>query len=437
MEWQLVLMLIGGGFLVLLLLGLPVAVAFLSVNILGVYLFMGGTRGLEHFILELYMSIASFSLVPIPLFILMGDVLFRAGIAVRVIDTLDQWLGRVPGRLSLLAIGGGTLFATISGVNAGGVALLGSVLAPEMERRGYHKSMTFGPIMGGGVLATMIPPSALAIILAWLLKTSVGGLLIAIIIPGLLMSGLFAAYIFVRAYLQPSLAPPYIGVTVPLRQRGLDFARYILPLGSIVFLVVGLIFLGIATPTEAAALGAAGCFVLAACYGKLNRKNLVDILRSTVRTTGMLLLILVGARAFSELMAFTGVTRGVTNAVLSFAASPIEIILIMMLVLLVMGCFIETLSISLVTIPIFLPIIQATGIDVLWFAVLMLTMLETGGLTPPFGLTLFVMKGVSPPDTRMKDIYSSALPFIALICVVVVLVAAFPGLALWLPGLMR
>ena len=209
MEWWAYMFFFFGGLTVLLLIGLPVAFAFTLVNIIGVYVFWGGTIGLQQLVLSIDSSISTFVLVPVPMFILMGAVMFHSGVAYRMIDVLDEWLGRIAGRLSLLAVGAGALFATLTGVAMGSVAMLGSTLVPDMEKRGYSKSMSYGPILASGSLAIMIPPTALGVILASLGKISVGKLLVGIIIPGLMLAGVYAAYIVIRCTLQPSLAPAY------------------------------------------------------------------------------------------------------------------------------------------------------------------------------------------------------------------------------------
>jgi len=266
MEWWLILILIFLSMVFLFLIGVPVAFAFLLINIISFYLFAGGEQGLGQIILSLYASVTKFTILPVPLFILMGEVMFQSGVANNMMDALDKWLGRIPGRLSLLAVGGGSLFGTLSGSSMAGAAMLGSVLVPEMEKRGYKSEMSIGPILGSGGLAIMIPPSVLGVLLAAVGRFSVGDFLIAIFIPGLIMAVCYASYIILRSYFQPHLAPSYDVKRVSLSEKLSLSLRYILPLGSIVFLVIGLIFLGVATPSESAALGAVGSFVLAFIY---------------------------------------------------------------------------------------------------------------------------------------------------------------------------
>ena len=436
MEWYLVLALIVGSFLVLLLLGTPVAFAFLFVNLLGALLFWGGLDGLRQLTLSVFRSVTTFALMPIPMFVLIGEVMFIAGIAPLALDALDKWLGRIPGRLSLLAVAGGTLFATLSGVSIAGVAMLGSTLAPEMERRGYKKSMSLGPILGSGGLSTMIPPTAMGVLLASLAKISVVAFLISIILPGLSLAMLYVIYILVRCRLQPWIAPTYEVAAVPLREKVTDFARHVLPLGIVIFLVIGVVFLGFATPAEAAATGALASFGLAAGYRKLNWGVVRKTIANTLRITVMIFMIFTGAVAFSQILAFTGVTSSLARLGTELPVAPLILVGMMQLPLLLMGCFMEPLSMLMVTIPIYMPIIRAVGLNPIWFGTILLLNEEVALLSPPFGLSLFTMKGVAPPGTTMGDVYRAAIPFLGLQLIILLAIILFPPLALWLPSKM-
>ncbi len=437
MEWWITGLVLLASLIVLLLTGMPVAFVFMIINVVGVVVFWGGESGLRQLIMSMWSSVSSFTLMPIPMFILMGEIMFRSGIAPRMMDTLDKWLGRLPGRLGLLAVAGGTVFSTLSGSAMASTAMLGSVLTPEIERRGYKKAMSLGPIMGSGGLAIMVPPTNLGVLLAALAYISVAGLLMAIIIPGLLMAALYAAYIIIRCWLQPSIAPPYDVTLPPLSDRIKSLVLYVLPLSGIIFLVIGVIFLGIATPSEAAAIGALGSIILAFIYKGINRKIIKEAVGDTLRISGMVLLILTGAAAFAQILAFTGASRGLVGLVTDLSLSPISVLIMMQVILLIMGMFLEQLSIMMITLPIFMPIVNAVGINPLWFGVIMLLNMEMATTSPPFGLNLFVMKGVAPPDTTMGDIYKAALPFLGCDLIAMILIIAFPTLALWLPAIMR
>jgi tripartite ATP-independent transporter DctM subunit len=292
-----------------------------------------------------------------------------------------------------------------------------------------------GPIMASGALAMLIPPSALAVIFAAVAKVSIGKLLLALVVPGLMLAALYAAFIIVTASRRPDLAPRYEVDSVPLRERLLAVIRYVLPLFAVVFLVIGAIFLGIATPTEAAALGCLGSFALAAAYGGLTLDNVAKALRGTASITVMMLTILAAAIGFSQLLAFTGASRGLLEFVVTGLQSPMVFLVLTLALILVLGCFLEQIAIMLITLPILMPIVLELGIDPIWFSVMVLINLEIALMTPPFGMLLFVMRGVTPPEISIVEVYRSALPYVAINLVVIGLVLAFPQIALFLPSL--
>jgi len=437
MEWWLALLIILGSLFVLFALGIPVAFAFLAVDILGAIIFFGGTAGLLQLIDSIRGSVATFTLLPLVLFLLMGSILFYSGIAFNTIDAVDKWLGHVPGRLGLIAIAAGVLLATLTGSNMASTAILGGALTPEMERRGYKKVMSLGPIMAAGGLAMMIPPSGLAVLVAALGEASIGGVLMGIIIPGLMMAFVYVFYTIIRCWLQPSLAPPYKTEPTTLSTKIMLTAKYVLPIGVVIFLVTGVIFLGVATPSEAAATGALGSFLLAACYGNLNWQSLKKIMIETASLSFMILLIITGAITFGQILAFSGASIGLAKLLSSLPVPPIMVVVAMLLALLILGTAAEEVSLVVVTIPLFMPIVRALGLDPVWFCVLMLLNIEMGMISPPYGSILFVMQGVAPSGTTAGDIYRAALPYFFLDCVVMAVMLAFPITVLWLPSMMR
>ena len=329
MEWWLILLIVFGSLLVLMALGMPVAFSFILINVVGVFLLMGGEIGLRQLGLSIFSSVTTFTFMPIPLFIVMGEVIFHSSAAPKMIDTIDKWMGRLPGRLALLSVAGGTLFASLTGSSLGSTAMLGSTLVPEMEKHGYKKSMSIGPILGSGGLAIMIPPSAIAVLLAAIAEVSIGRTLMAIILPGLLMAVLYATYIILRCWLQPSVAAPYEVAPIPVSETLLALVRYVLPAGFVIFMVIGLIFLGIASPTEAAATGALSTFILAAFYGRLNWDMVKKSISSSMWITAMIFLIIAGAKSYSEILAFSGASRGLVELVTSLPFAPIAMVLAM------------------------------------------------------------------------------------------------------------
>jgi tripartite ATP-independent transporter DctM subunit len=435
MAWYEILLVLLGTLIALMALGLPVVFAFFATNLVGAFIFMGGENGILQLVRNAVDSVQSFALLPIPLFILMGEIMFYTGVAARAIDAVDKLIARVPGRLSLVAITGGTIFASLSGSSIANTAMLGSTLLPEMYRRGYKPSIAIGPIVAVGGIAILIPPSALAVLLGSIAQIPIGALLIAAIVPALILAALFFAYVILRCRLDPSLAPPYEVQALSWRERILPFVKYVLPLFAIFVVVVGSIIGGIATPTESAALGAAASLIAAAAYRRLTWNNFVVSIRQTLRFTVMTLFIICGSITFSQIMAFSQASNGLSAAVLGVGLAPLELLAGMLLILLFLGCFMDQVSMMMITIPLFMPLVQQAGFDPVWFGVLMLMCLEISLATPPFGLLLFVAKGASP-ESSMRDIVLSVAPFIALALGVVVLLIAAPELTLWLPRLM-
>ena len=437
MGWEFALLLMLGALAALLLIGLPVAVAFLGVNILGAWIFLGGEAGLTQMTRNSVAAITNFTLAPIPLFIMMGEILLHTGIAFRAIDAIERLIARVPGRIPIVAVAGGTVFAALSGSTIANTAMLGRALLPEMLRRGYDPTLAMGPIMATGGIAMLIPPSALAVLVGSLAGISIASLLVAGIIPALIMAALFVGYIVVRCLLNPSLAPSEDVSRLSLRERIVPFLVYVVPLSIIFMAVVGSLLLGIATPTESAALGVLAALATAVGYRVLTWQNLVTSLRATAKTSVMILFIIVASITFSQVLAFSGATRGFIQLVEGLALSPFAVLLGMMATLLALGCFIDQVSMVMITVPLFIPLADLVGIDLVWLGVIYLLTMEISFLTPPFGLLLFVMKGVAPPEITMARIYRAALPFLLLELTVLALVMIWPGLGTWLPSVIE
>jgi tripartite ATP-independent transporter DctM subunit len=436
-PWQLMLLIIFGGMLFLMATGMPIALSFLTIVLVGAYVLFGGMAGLEQIVLSIYSTLTTFMILPIPLFVLMGELMVHSGIAVNVIDVLGKWMGRIPGRLALLTVAAGTILSTLTGASMASTAVLGSVLVPEMEKRGYQKRMILGPILGSGGLAMMIPPSAMAIILCSIGEISIGKTLMAIIIPGLLMAILYATYIILACLIKPSLAPSYDVTRPPFLEKLVGLVVYVFPTGIIVFLVIGLILLGVATPSESAASGTFGMVVLVLLYKRLTWDVIKKSILGTLNVTGMVFLIIASANAFSQILSFSGATQGLTEFATHLPLPPIVMVITMQIVILILGGFMDPVCILMITLPIFVPFIESLGFDTVWFATLVILNIEMAMVSPPFGLCLFVMKGVTSEDTSMTDIYLSVFPFLACDSIVMALIIAIPPIALWLPGLMR
>ncbi|MEM8838391.1 MAG: TRAP transporter large permease [Pseudomonadota bacterium] len=437
MEWYEALSLLIGTLLVLMLIGLPVAFAFLAVNILGAFVFLGGGIGLDQLVRNTVASVSNFSLAPIPLFLLMGEILFQTGVAYSAINAIDRLITKVPGRLSIVSVLGGTVFSSLSGSTIANTAVLGSALLPDMLKRGYRPTIAMGPIMATGSIAMLIPPSALAVLLGSLAGISIAKLLLAGIIPGLLMAASFLVYITVRCALNPSLAPAYDVGALSLRKRLAPFFIYVLPLFLIFIVVVGSILGGFATPTESAALGSVASVIAAAAYGKLTLSALLRALMETAKISVMILFIIAASVTFAQILAFSGAARGLLDLILAFDADTMTLLIAMLVVLLILGAFMDQVSMIMITLPFFIPLAQGAGIELLWFGVLMLVIMEISFMTPPFGLLIFVMKGVAPPEISLGTVYMAALPFIGLSLGVLALLVVFPELTTFLPDMIR
>jgi tripartite ATP-independent transporter DctM subunit len=433
MSWQFAAWLMLGGSTVLLLAGLPVAFTFIAVNIAGAAIWLGGDVGVQQLARNSVISIASFSLTPIPLFILMGEVLFHTGIAVKVIDGVERLIAQVPGRLAVVAVVAGTIFSAISGSTIATTAMLGSLMVPVMLSRGYHPTMATGPVMAIGAVDMLIPPSALTVLLGSFSGISISKLLIGGVVPGLILSVAFVAYIVIRVSITPSLAPP-----TPLTRyhgwaRLLPFVQYVIPLVSIFVIVVISMSAGWATPTESAAIGAFATMLMALIYRALTFKNLFAALRGTVAISTIILFIILGATTFAQILSFSGASNGLVGQLLGLGLAPMAIVAGMMAMLIFLGIFVDQVSMMLITLPIFMPIVQRLSLDPVWFGVMFLICMQLGLLLPPHGLLLMTMRGVTPPQVTMAHIFVAVIPYVAMSLLVLALVFFVPAVAVWLP----
>jgi tripartite ATP-independent transporter DctM subunit len=434
LEWFEAIVLMFGCLIAIMVTGMPISFAFMFTCIIGAVLFWGGAPGLDQLAMSFYSSVGNYNFMPIPLFVLMGDVIFASGTGTQIVGAVDKLLGKLPGRLSLLAIGSGVLLGTMIGISGGSIGILGRVLVPEMEQRGYKPPMVYGPIVCSGTLAILIPPSALAVFLGAIGQVSVGKLLMGIIVPGLLLAVLFAAYIIIRCRLQPSLAPTYEIERVPMREKIKAFAYYILPIAIVILAVIGSVFLGVATPSESAALGVVACVILAALYRKLSWRMLLKSGMSCVRVTVMVFFIVVGSISFSRILATTGAITELVDMTTNLEVNPIWIIILTQIILIFCGMFMDPASIVMITAPIFFPLASALGYDLIWFGVLSLLNIQLGLISPPFGLDVYTMKAVAPHDVSLGTVFRSSLPYMGLGFLLMLMILFIPSLATWLPS---
>src|SRR5690349_289902 len=437
MAWYWVALILFGSALGLMMLGIPVAIGFFITNVIAAMLFMGGPLGIQQIINNGFGAMTNFALVPIPMFLFMGELFYHTGLATRCFNAADKLLGNIRGRLAYVTLIGGTAYAGPAGSSMGACALLGRLMVPEMMKRGYSKYLSLGPIMGVGGLAVIIPPSALTVLLATLGRTDVGDLLVAGVVPGFILATMYGVLLWAWTVIAPDAAPMYQADQVSAREKWRLFFVDVVPMIVIIVFSVIIMITGWSAPTEAAALGAVSVIVAAACYGEMTWKAFVKSLDGTLRVTVMAFLVILGSATFAQVLAFTGASTGLLNWAISFDVTPIGMVLVMIGVIIFLGSFMDPLSKMLLTAPIFFPLAKSLGFDLTWFGLIMLLALEVGYTTPPFGLLLFVMKGVAPPGTSMKDIYLAGAPFIACVMVLIVLIMFYPPIATWLPQSMH
>ena len=370
-----------------------------------------------------------FLLVAIPMFIMLGEILLRAGFAERMYGAMALWLSWLPGGLMHANIGASTLFAATSGSSVATAATVGTVSVPQIKRYGYNEPLFLGSIAAGGTLGILIPPSINLVIYGVLTNSSVPKLYLAGIIPGLMLAGLFMLTVIVACTIKPAWGGQ--PVRASWRERFISLQHLLPPLG-IFFLVVGSIYAGIATPTEAAALGVVGALVLAAFSRRLSLRMLRDALEGTMKSTAMIMLIVIAAGFLNFVMSATGLTDTLTKTIGGLGLSPGMMILVVVLFYVVLGCFMETLSMMIVTIPIVAPVMIALGFDPVWLGILIILMVETALITPPVGMNLFVVHSIRKGGS-MNAVIVGSLPFVLALFVMVALLSFFPDIALWLP----
>ena len=438
MEWQSALALMLGALFFFMAIGTPVVFAFLAVNLIGAWMFLGQEASLAQWVRNTTSSITSFSLTPIPLFVLMGEVLFHTGLAFKAINAIERMISRVPGKLSIVSILGGTTFATLSGSSIANTAMMGGVMMPEMQRRGYHPTMSMGPIMAVGGIAMLIPPSALAVMLGSLAGISIR-LLIGGILPGLIMAIGFLGYVIVRSRLRPEDAPsdPDDEIHVKGWEKWKPFFRDVVPLLAIFIAVVGSMLAGWASPTESAAIGVTASVLATIFYGALSKKAIWTSLIETAKVSVIILFILAASTTFAQLLSFSGASTGFLSLIKGMELNPVTLVIGMLAILLVLGMVLDQVSMMMIALPFFMPLANAAGVDSVWLGVMILITLEIGLLTPPFGLLLIVMQSVVPPSIRLTQIYRAAVPFLIIEIVVLALVFSAPWIATGLPNLIR
>ncbi len=429
MHWTTAALLLAGGLIVALGLNLPVAFAFGVLNLIAAWFLFGSVDALSFLVQSAYSSVANIYLSAVPFFILMGTIFVRAGLSNVVLDSIGRLMFGIRASGSYVAVFGGVVLGALMGASVASTAVLGSTLTGELRKRGYPKSLALGPIIGSGTLANLIPPSIGAVLIGSLAGISISDLLLAGIGPAMVLVCLLLIYIFWVSRKHPEL-DDLKGAVTP-RERLLALLT-LTPVLFPIFCVTGVIYLDIATPTEASATGALATFVVALAYKRMDWRTVLGIATDALEFSAMVLFIVVSSKAYSQILAITGISSGFSAFLSSVAPSAHVAILIVLGIALLLGCFMDQTSVIFVCVPLLAGVIAKMGIDPVWFGIMFSIVVGTGGITPPFGLNLFALKGVAPPDVTMKDIYRICLPFCALEIATVLITMAFPGIAKFL-----
>jgi tripartite ATP-independent transporter DctM subunit len=383
-------------------------------------------------ITTIWTASSSWALTALPLFIWMGEILFRTRLSEDMFRGLSPWLANLPGRLLHTNIVGCTVFAAVSGSSAATVTTVGKMSIPELRSRGYPERLIVGTLAGAGTLGLMIPPSLTLIVYGVTINESISKLFIAGILPGLALAALFMGYIAVWSLLRPAQVPPEPTMTLGARLR---HSRFLIPVACLILAVLGSIYLGLATATEAASFGVIGALLLAAAQGSLTRESFIASLMGATRTSCMIALILAGAAFLALAMGFTGLPRALAEWIGSLELSPLMLIAALTVFYIILGCFLDGISSVVLTMAVVEPMIRQAGIDVIWFGIFIVVVVEMAQITPPIGFNLFVLQGMTGHE--INYIARTAVPFFLLMCAMVIVLVAFPELATWLPETMR
>jgi tripartite ATP-independent transporter DctM subunit len=433
MEVWLVTILLFGSLILTLLLGLPLAFSFGGIAIVFSFL-LWGPQTLSLIPITAFENTTNYILLAVPLFVFMANILEHSGIAEGLYEMMHKWMGRLSGGLAIGTVVICAIFAAMAGISGVATITMGLIALPSMMKKGYSKHLAVGSVAAGGTLGILIPPSIIMILYAFLTEESVGKLFVAGIIPGIIITFLFIIYIAIRCVISPELGP-VIEEEVSFKEKLISLKSVVLPIGLIV-LVLGVIYSGICTPTEAAGVGAVGAMVCAMIHRNLNWEVIKKSLERTLILTCMMMWILIGATCFTQLYTALGAPDMLNAMISGLDVSRWVILAIMMMVFFILGMFMDPAGIIMICTPVFIPVIKMLGFDPIWFGILFVICMEMGYITPPFGFNLFYMKAIVPKGVSMVDIYRSIIPFVLLEIVGLIIVILFPELATWLPAQM-
>jgi C4-dicarboxylate transporter DctM subunit len=433
MEWWLAGIICFVCLLILLVAGLPVAFSLCLVALPTMYLFWG-SEGLLAIAMTAYTSNANFLMIAIPLFILMGECIAESAIGSDAFRLIDAWFGWVPGGVAVTAVASCTVFGAVTGFAPAACSALGPAIIPEIIKRKYDKGFGLGALAAGSGLSIIIPPSILMIIYGFLAEISIGKLFYAGVIPGIIISGIFICYIIIRAKLSPNLAPSQYWAKVSFKER-IKLSVYFFPFMSLILLVLGSIWAGAASPSEAAALGAFGSIILLIYYKRFSWEMSKRILYASVRVNCMVMFIVIGGTLFTQILANIGFASELAKWVISWPVSRWIIFAFMQFLVLILGCLLDPASILFICVPIFLPIVNRLGFDLYWFGIILMINCAIAPMTPPVGVVLYVLKSVSPKEVSLGDIIRGSTPYWLLYCVGMLPIIFFPGIISWLPNM--
>jgi len=419
-----------GVFLFLLVIGMNVPFAITVPSL--VYIFLqGGFKGFKALGLVSWGSMNSFVLTAIPLFILMAEIMLRSGLTTRVYQGLAQLVSRIPGGLLQTNIVGCAIFASISGSSITTAASIGGVALPQLERLKYDPRLSAGSLAAGGTLGILIPPSLAMIIYSSFTETSVARLFMAGVVPGLLLTGMFMAYIFVHALIRPEIAPKMPSPSLPQFLKALiDVVPFVL----LIMFVLGTIYAGLATPTEAAALGCIAVIVLCKMFGSMTWKIFNDSLQSTVIVVGNILYIVLAAYLFSYAISYAGIGESITQWVISLKLNKFEFFVAVFILYTILGCLVESVGMIVITVPLLFPLLPQFGIDPVWFGIMLVVFVELGQISPPIGINLYVVQAMW--SGKLSDVVLGTIPFHMIMLVLLLILVMWPDVALWLPARM-
>ncbi len=417
----------------LMVLGMPIAFAMTLVGFLGFAYLTSLDGGLFLLGDSFYFQFTSYTMLVIPLFVFMGEIAFHSGISKRIYRTAHAWLGFIPGGLAVATIGACAGFAAICGSSTATAATMGTVALPEMRKHQYDPALASGTVAAGGTLGILIPPSIVLIVYGIQTELSIGKLFIAGILPGIILSALFTLCILLMCFIRPSLGSPASKTTLKHKMNALSGT---VEMAILFCLVIGGLLIGWFTPTEAAGIGAAGAIAIGAVRRSLNWEGFKKALLGTTRTSAMVLLIIAGAMIFSRFLTVSGLPQGLASWVDSLDASPYVVLLCIMIIYIIGGCFMDPLSFLIITINIFFPMIIEAGFDPIWFGVIIVILLETGAITPPVGINVYVIKGIAH-DVDLHTIFKGIFPFLTALFLGLIILTIFPDIVLFLPGLVR